>query len=52
MIIQKNSGSVKVSIRNLNAYVPRDIKSSATGIYNLRERTIPINYAKTSSSDD
>ena len=52
MVIQKNSGLVKVSIRNVKAYVPRDIKSSATGNYNLRERKIPINYAETSSSDD
>ena len=38
--------------RNVKTYVPRAIKYSATGNYNLRERKIPINYAEASDSDD
>ena len=54
MVIQKNSGLVKVSIRNVKAYVPRVATetSTETGSYKLRERKVPICYAEASSSDE
>ena len=56
MIIQKNSEVVKVSIRNIKAYVARvtsiESKSVETDSYNLRERKVPISYAEASSSDE
>ena len=52
MIIQKSSGFLKVSIRNVKAYVPRVATFTKTGSYNLRERKFPISYAKVSSSDE
>ena len=52
MIIQKNSGLVKVSIRNVKAYVPRVTTCEETKTYNLREREVPISYAEASSSDE
>ena len=52
MIIQKNSGLVKVSIRNVKAYVQRVTTGVETDTYNLRERKVPISYAEASSSDE
>ena len=52
MIIQKNSGLIKISIRNVKVYVPRVTTCEETETYNLRERKVPISYAKASSSDE
>ena len=52
MIIQKNSGLVKVSIKNVKAYIPRVTTCKETETYNLRERKVPISYAEASSSDE
>ena len=49
MIIQKNSGLVKVSMQNVKAYIPR---VTSSGNYNLRERKNPVKYAESSSSED
>ena len=51
MIIQKNSGLVKVFIRNVKTYVPRVATCTETGSYKLRERKFPISYAEVSSSE-
>lgn len=57
MIIEKNAKPLKVSIRNVKAYYPRedlDAEGNRMGInkaYNLRERDIQINYAESSSDE-
>ena len=58
MHIQKNSGVVKVSIRNVKAYVPRedleedDSDEIQENRYNLRERKQKVNYKEETSSDE
>ena len=58
MYVQKNGGVVKVSIRNVKAYVPREDAEVKDGIedrgdrYNLRGRQPVVRYEEESSSDD
>ena len=57
-IIDKNSKLIKVSIRNIKAYFPReDLNKNGEKIgrnkaYDLRERRNKINYAESSSDDE
>ena len=57
-IIDKNSKLLKVSIRNIKAYIPREnINENGEKVgrnmrYNLRERRNNINYAESSSDDE
>ena len=58
MHIQKNGGVVKVSIRNVKAYVPRedleedDSDEIQENRYNLSERKQTVNYKEETSSDE
>ena len=58
MIIQRNARLIKVSIRNVKAYFPRedlDAEGNKMGInttYNLRERQARMNYAEESTDDE
>ena len=58
MIIEKNARLIKVSIRNVKCYFPRedlDAAGEKVGInknYNLRERRNEVNYAESSSEGD
>ena len=58
MIIEKNARLVKVSIRNVKCYFPREdlnAEGEKVGInknYNLRERRNELNYAESSSEED